>query len=147
MEIKNRIALAPMNTLMSMDNRGYVNEQKLAYYAACAKGEYGLIITEYVLGTRLAAHYPFSTSLHLYNQSFTAGLAELAETVQAFDSRAFIQMSIGFGRQGHALDGAHPPAPSAIPVELSPFHMPKSFPEVIEKSPPSLKACLWIRYA
>lgn len=139
-EIKNRIALAPMNTLFSMDNRGYVNEQILAYYAARAKGGCGLIITECVLGTRLASHYPFSSNLHLYNQSFMAGLAELAETVHAFGSRVFIQMSIGFGRQGHALDGAHPPAPSAIPMELSPFHMPKSFPKVIAKFPQALQA-------
>ncbi|MBN2028366.1 MAG: NADH:flavin oxidoreductase [Actinobacteria bacterium] len=139
-EIKNRIALAPMNTLMSMDNRGYVNEQILAYYAARAKGGCGLIITECVLGTRLASHYPFSTNLHLYNQSFMAGLGELAETVHAFGSRVFIQMSIGFGRQGHALDGRHPPAPSAIPMELSPFHMPKSFPKAVEKFPQSLQA-------
>jgi dimethylglycine catabolism A len=139
-EIKNRIALAPMNTLMSMDNRGYVNEQILAYYAARAKGGCGLIITECVLGTQLAAHYPFSTNLHLYNQSFMAGLAELAETVHAFDSSVFIQMSIGFGRQGHALDGAHPPAPSAVPMELSPFHMPKSFPDVVAQFPQALQA-------
>ncbi|MEW6554742.1 MAG: NADH:flavin oxidoreductase [Actinomycetota bacterium] len=139
-ELKNRIALAPMNTLFSMDNRGYVNEQILAYYAARAKGGCGLIITECVLGTRLAAHYPFSTNLHLYNQSFMAGLAELAETVHAFESRVFIQMSIGFGRQGHALDGRHPPAPSAIPMELSPFHMPKSFPPAVAKHPQALQA-------
>ncbi|MHB8860011.1 MAG: oxidoreductase [Thermoleophilia bacterium] len=139
-ELKNRIALAPMNTLMSLDNRGYVNEQILAYYAARAKGGCGLIITECVLGTQLAAHYPYSTNLHLYNQSFLAGLAELAETVHAFDSRIFVQMSIGFGRQGHALDGAHPPAPSAIPMELSPFNMPKSFPKMVEQFPQSIAA-------
>ena len=49
-EIKNRIVMAPMNTVMSLDNRGYVNEQILAYYAARAKGGCGLIITECVLG-------------------------------------------------------------------------------------------------
>ncbi|MDI6831580.1 MAG: NADH:flavin oxidoreductase [Actinomycetota bacterium] len=139
-ELKNRIALAPMNTLMSLDNRGYVNEQILAYYAARARGGCGLIITECVLGTRLASRYPYSTNLHLYNQSFMAGLAELAETVHAFGSRVFIQMSIGFGRQGHALDGSHPPAPSAIPMELSPFNMPKSFPPMVERFPQTIAA-------
>ncbi len=139
-EIRNRIALAPMNTLMSLDNRGYVNEQVLAYYAARAKGGCGLIITECILGTQLASRFPYSTNLHLYDQSHLAGLAELAETVHAFDSRAFIQMSIGFGRQGHALDGSHPPAPSAIPMELSPFHMPRAFPKAVEKFPQALGA-------
>jgi len=50
-EIKNRIAMAPMNTVLSLDNRGYPNEQIMAYYAARAKGGTGLIITECVLGT------------------------------------------------------------------------------------------------
>ncbi|PKN60286.1 MAG: hypothetical protein CVU53_03895, partial [Deltaproteobacteria bacterium HGW-Deltaproteobacteria-11] len=73
-ELKNRVALAPMNTLMSLANRGYVNEQILTYYAARAKGGCGLIITECVLGTQLAARFPYSTNLHCYNQSFLAGL-------------------------------------------------------------------------
>ena len=38
-----------------VDNLGYVNEQIMAYYAARANGGIGLIITECVLGTRLAA--------------------------------------------------------------------------------------------
>jgi 2-enoate reductase len=40
-EIKNRIAMAPMNTVLSMDNRGYTNEQIMAYYAARAKAARG----------------------------------------------------------------------------------------------------------
>ncbi len=58
MEIKNRIVMAPMNTVMSLDNRGYVNEQILAYYAARAKGGCGLIITECVLGTQAGGQVP-----------------------------------------------------------------------------------------
>ena len=56
-DIKNRIAMAPMNVLFSADNRGYANEI-LAYYAARAQGGTGLIITECVLGTRLASRVP-----------------------------------------------------------------------------------------
>ncbi len=134
-DIKNRIVMAPMNTVMSLDNRGYVNEQILAYYAARAKGGCGLIITECVLGTKLAAKFPFTSNLHCYDVSFAPGLLELAETIHAFGARTFIQMSIGFGRQGHAHDGSRPPAPSAIPYQV-PFELlATGFPEVLMKYP------------
>jgi 2,4-dienoyl-CoA reductase-like NADH-dependent reductase (Old Yellow Enzyme family) len=134
-EIHNRIVMAPMNTVMSLDNRGYVNEQILAYYAARAKGGCGLIITECVLGTKLAAKFPFTSNLHCYDVSFAPGLLELSETIHAFGARTFIQMSIGFGRQGHAHDGSRPPAPSAIPYQV-PFELlATGFPEVLMKYP------------
>ena len=134
-EIRNRIVMAPMNTVMSLDNRGYVNEQILAYYAARAKGGCGLIITECVLGTKLAAKFPFTSNLHCYEVSFAPGLLELSETIHAFGARTFIQMSIGFGRQGHAHDGSRPPAPSAIPYQV-PFELlATGFPEVLMKFP------------
>ena len=127
--------MAPMNTVMSLDNRGYVNEQILAYYAARAKGGCGLIITECVLGTKLAAKFPFTSNLHCYDVSFAPGLLELSETIHAFGARTFIQMSIGFGRQGHAHDGSRPPAPSAIPYQV-PFELlATGFPEVLMKYP------------
>ncbi len=134
-EIKNRIALAPMNTLFSMDNRGYVNEQILAYYAARAKGGCGLIITECVLGTRLASRFPYTTNLHCYNTSHLPGLYELAETVHSFGSACFIQMSIGFGRQGHSHVGEHPPAPSVVPMMIKPELMPRGFGKALEAHP------------
>ena len=135
-EIKNRIAMAPMNTIMSLDNHGYVNEQIMAYYAARAKGGCGLIVTECVLGTQLAAKFPFTSNLHCYDASFAPGLAELAETIHAFGARTFVQMSIGFGRQGHAHDSSHPPAPSAIPYEVIPEHMAgRGFDRLLEKNP------------
>lgn len=112
-EIPNRIAMAPMNVLMSQGNTGYVNDQQLAYYAARAKGGTGLIITECVLGTRLASQFPYTSNLHLFNTTHLAGLADLVETVHAFGSKVFIQLSVGFGRQGHHPDHVPPPAPSA----------------------------------
>ncbi len=133
--ISNRIALAPMNTLMSLDNRGYVNDQILAYYAARAKGGCGLIITECVLGTELASRFPYTSNLHCFNASHMPGLAELAETIHAFGSVAFVQMSIGFGRQGHSHAGERPPAPSVVPMMISPEYMPRGFGKALEKHP------------
>lgn len=134
-EIRNRIALAPMNTLFSLDNRGYINDQILAYYAARAKGGCGLIITECVLGTRLASRFPYTTNLHCYSASHLPGLSELAETVHAFGSACFIQMSIGFGRQGHSHIGERPPAPSVVPMMIKPENMPRGFDKALEAHP------------
>src|SRR5450756_1837850 len=72
-KIPNRIVMAPMNVLMSQGNLGYVNDQQLAYYAARAKGGTGLIITECVLGTRLASQFPYTSNLHLFDNSHLAG--------------------------------------------------------------------------
>ena len=36
----------------------------------------------------------------LSNRSYYAGMSELAETIQAYGAKAFIQISPGFGRQG-----------------------------------------------
>jgi 2,4-dienoyl-CoA reductase-like NADH-dependent reductase (Old Yellow Enzyme family) len=124
-QIDNRIVMAPMNVLMSSGNNGLVNDQILAYYAARARGGTGLLISECVLGTRLASRFPYTTNLHLFNTTHLAGLEELSETVHAFGSKIFIQLSIGFGRQGHNPDHESPPAPSAIPYVTDPAMLPK----------------------
>jgi len=133
-EIANRIAMAPMNTVFSMDNQGYVNEQILAYYAARAKGGVGLIITECVLGTKQASKFPYTSNLHLFNTTHVPGLEEVVETIHAFGSKVFIQLSIGFGRQGHNPDHERPPAPSPIPYQTDPTLMPKQMLKFISQN-------------
>lgn len=135
LEIKNRIVMAPMNTVFSMDNLGYVNEQILAYYAARARGGTGLIITECVLGTRLASEFPYTSNLHLFDVTHVPGLEEVTETVHAFGSKVFIQLSIGFGRQGHNKEHKSPPAPSAIPYQTDPTLMPSGMVKFISDNP------------
>jgi 2,4-dienoyl-CoA reductase-like NADH-dependent reductase (Old Yellow Enzyme family) len=125
-QVANRIVMAPMNVLMSSGNTGLVNDQILAYYAARARGGTGLLISECVLGTRLASRFPYTTNLHLFNSTHLAGLEELSETVHAFGAKIFIQLSIGFGRQGHSPDHESPPAPSAIPYRTDPEMLPKT---------------------
>ena len=96
-KIDNRIVMAPMNVLMSSGNTGLVNDQILAYYAARARGGTGLLISECVLGTRLASRFPYTTNLHLFNTTHLAGLEELSETVHAFGSSRSIE------RRSHAV--------------------------------------------
>ncbi|MBI4764928.1 MAG: NADH:flavin oxidoreductase [Deltaproteobacteria bacterium] len=130
-EIKNRIALAPMNTLYTIANNGLVNDQVLNYYAKRARGGIGLIITECVLATALASKFPYTTNLHLYHTGHLAGHEELVNVVHHFGAKIFIQLSIGFGRQGHALDGTPPPAPSPIPLEIKPENLPPSLAKLV----------------
>ena len=134
-EIKNRIVMAPMNTVMSLDNQGYTNEQILAYYAARAKGGTGLIITECVLGTRLASEFPYTSNLHLFDATHVPGLDELVETIHIFGAKVFVQLSIGFGRQGHNKDHKSPPAPSAIPYQTDPALLPKGIFDFVAENP------------
>ncbi len=123
--IRNRIVMAPMNVLMTQGNTGYETDQELAYYAARARGGTGLIITGAVMGTRMASQFPYWSNPHLFDGTHLAGLAELTETVHEFGAKVFVQLSIGFGRQGHNPAHLSPPAPSAVPYQMDPAMMPR----------------------
>ena len=126
-ELKNRIAQAPMNETMSGVN-GESTEQMLAYFAARAKGGSSLVSTGAVMGTRLASEFIWGRNLYLFHPGHLQGLGMLAERIHYFGSKAAIQMTIGFGRQGHSYDHHKlAPAPSAglpyeIAAEKSPNH-------------------------
>ncbi len=127
-ELKNRIALAPMNETMSGVG-GESTEQMLAYFSARAKGGAGLVSTGAVMGTRLASEFVWGRNLYLFHPGHLQGLGMLAEGIHYFGSKAAIQMTIGFGRQGHSYDHHKlAPAPTAglpyeIAAEKSPNHL------------------------
>ena len=119
-ELKNRIALAPMNETMSGVN-GESTEQMLAYFAARAKGGAGLVSTGAVMGTRMASEFVWGRNLYLYHPGHLQGLGMLTDMIHYFGSKAAIQMTIGFGRQGHSYDHHKlAPAPTAgLPYEIA----------------------------
>ena len=119
-ELKNRIALAPMNETMSGVN-GESTEQMLSYFAARAKGGAGLVSTGAVMGTRLASEFVWGRNLYLFHQGHMQGLSMLVDRIHYFDAKASIQMTIGFGRQGHSYDHHKlAPAPTGgLPYEIS----------------------------
>ncbi|MEW6262295.1 MAG: NADH:flavin oxidoreductase [Thermodesulfobacteriota bacterium] len=123
--LKNRMALAPMNTCMS-GLHGEVTEQLLAYYGARAKGGAGLIITEVILGTRLAAQFPVTRDLALFHPGHAHGLSLLVDRIHYFGADACAQMSIGLGRQSTPLDpDLEPPAATGgLPYEIVYEKMP-----------------------
>lgn len=118
LEIKNRIGGA-CTTTGGADINGYITENAVATYAARAAGGAGFICIECTFASEFGAATTSFGNPRFSNRSYYAGMAELAETIQAFGSRAFIQISPGFGRQGSGkLSGKAPPAPSAIPCEV-----------------------------
>ncbi len=119
-ELKNRIALAPMNETLS-DGDGRATEQLISYFAARAKGGTGLLITGAVMGTRLASEFVWGRNLNCFNQGHLHGLALLTDRVHYFGSKIAAQMSIGFGRQGHSYDHEKlaPAATGGLPYEMA----------------------------
>jgi len=114
-EIKNRIAMAPLATHQTTPD-GYVTEQVKAWFAARAKGGTGLIISSPAHAER--KHLPHHGILHLSDWSHKIGMSELAETVHAFGAKMFVQITAGGGRQFNT------PSPSAIPIEILPDMLP-----------------------
>ena len=109
-----------MNETMSGMN-GEATEQMLAYFAARAKGGAALVTTGAIMGTRLASEFIWRRNLYLFHQGHMQGLNLLTDTIHYFGAKACIQMTIGFGRQGHSYDHHKlAPAPTAgLPYEAT----------------------------
>ncbi|MFX0077520.1 MAG: hypothetical protein ACFE96_18910 [Candidatus Hermodarchaeota archaeon] len=132
-KIKNRIAMSPMNMTFSTQD-GYATPQNIAWHARRARGGFGLIFTDAIIVTKLAAPFCWQRNLLLYDNTYIAGLNRIVEAVHSFKSKIFAQLSIGFGRQGHARDNSQPYAPSPIPFEI-PLDMVNKKIRVIASNP------------
>jgi 2,4-dienoyl-CoA reductase-like NADH-dependent reductase (Old Yellow Enzyme family) len=134
-EIKNRIALAPMNETMSGVD-GEATEQMLSYFAARAKGGAGLVSTGAIMGTRLASEFVWGRNLYCFHQGHLQGLGMLTDRIHYFGAKAAAQMTIGFGRQGHSHDHAKlAPAPTGgLPYEIAGEKAPRHIDEVYNVS-------------
>lgn len=134
-EVKNRIAMAPMNVCFTAPNH-IVSRQQIAYYAARAIGGTGLIIIEAVGGSDhdTIKTYEVHNNLMLFYPYQMSGMAELAETIHTFGAKTILQISPGAGRQGSsAYTGIQPVAPSAIPWELHPEMLPRNCQDILMK--------------
>jgi len=122
MEVKNRIAMAPMNMGFT-DPNGYPGDQVLAHYATRARGGFGLITTEAVM----INPHPWWGGEAMNVSTFTdyryyRFWSKVVETVHNYDKcKICIQLSPGWGRQGHPhvnTPDVYPAAPSAIPLHI-----------------------------
>lgn len=121
-ELKNRIAMSPMN-MGYTGPEGYASEQSNTWYATRARGGFGLIITECVVANPYLWRGSDSLNpLLCDSQKKYRYLSQMADVVHSYKgTKVFIQISPGWGRQGHP-DMIHrniaAGAPSAIPIEM-----------------------------
>ncbi len=121
-ELKNRIAMSPMNMGYTGPN-GYASEQTNAWYATRARGGFGLIITECIVANPFQWRGSESLNPLLCDaQDKYRFVSQVAEVVHSYKgAKIFAQVSPGWGRQGHPAPGHEEiasGAPSAIPVEM-----------------------------
>jgi 2,4-dienoyl-CoA reductase-like NADH-dependent reductase (Old Yellow Enzyme family) len=118
-EIKNRIAMAPMNS--QGDKDGHPTLQYMCYFNARALGGFGLLTTGSILtGKEAYAEYPLVP--YLYPGSFNAGYwFDFVEGIHSMgtNTKIFAQLSPGFGRQTgrNGVRGASP-----IPMTKEDLH-------------------------
>jgi len=127
-EIKNRMAMAPLRNTFEIDK--YVTAQQIAYFAERARNEIGLIVSSPVCGGPVPGIE--RTTALLNGPGYMPGWADLIETVHAFGSKMVIQVVPGvFGRQ--AGKGIPTKAPSPIPMRIPPENLPKKCQEFEER--------------
>lgn len=119
MEVKNKIAMAPMGAFGLVDNECCFNQRAVDYYVERAKGGTGLIITSVVkveneLDKVLTGVLPITS---INPAKFIMTSSEMTERVHAYGSKIFLQLSMGFGRSGApgGLLTSQPVSASAVP--------------------------------
>lgn len=119
LELKNRIAMSPMNCNYT-DPEHYMSRQQMAYYGARAKGGTGLIITE----AQAVSEHPIADTYRKYNNPYLTNYkyvptqSNFVEHVHSFGAKIFAQLFTGPGRQGsNDLGAAGIVAASSIPWE------------------------------
>lgn len=122
MEVKNRIAMAPMN-MGYTDPLGYPGDQVLAHYAMRARGGFGLLTTEAVIINPHAWYGGDTMNVsQLTDYRYYRFWSKVVEAVHVYDKcKICIQLSPGWGRQGHApvtSPDVYPAAPSAVPLHI-----------------------------
>jgi len=135
-ELKNRIAVAPMQEHMTGQG-GEITEQTLAYIGARAKGGAGLVISGVFLGTRLAAQFPLVRSMVLYHQGHQFGPTLYAERIHYFGSVACAQMAPSMGCQSSPYDpdAVVPSASANLPYEMATEKLAGGIAEVLAMDP------------
>ncbi|MBQ7602923.1 MAG: FAD-dependent oxidoreductase [Clostridia bacterium] len=105
--IKNRIVMGPMGNINMAEETGRPNQMMISYLAERAKGGTGLITT----GLIPISHGIDPTVTELGKLSYfpridrtrtvMSGWRELVQSVHAYDSKIFVQLTAGLGRVGN----------------------------------------------
>lgn len=128
LELKNRIAVASMNTMMQ-DAHGLVGMDTLCYYTRRVRGGFGLIISDGLSGSEFCDRYTNLNASKLHKGAHVLGWRTVVEGIHAFGGRIIAQVAGGgCGRQYWDPEGnLAPAAPSAIPYKIDPQYLPRNF--------------------
>jgi 2-enoate reductase len=119
-EIRNRIAMAPMGNDGMIHPDGSLSSRAFDYFIERARGGVGLILTGMFKVENEVEPTP-PGSVPLVTHSAFRSYVELGDAVHALGSRIFVQLTAGFGRVGPPELLLKPPrAPSAIPSYWDP---------------------------
>ncbi|MFH1953796.1 MAG: FAD-dependent oxidoreductase [Pseudomonadota bacterium] len=119
LELKNRIVMAPMMTILS-SVWGEVTADTIEWYARRAKGGPGLIVVEpCFVATAIDTIRPSARVLRADDNCFIPGLASLAEAVHENGAKVGIQLYPGAGAQAFLDSGFTPGSQREIPVSPS----------------------------
>jgi 2-enoate reductase len=114
MEVKNRIAMAPMGTSGLPDADFGYSRRLIDFYAARAKGGTGMIITgAAIVNTDIEggiAHF----LPRLTNPSFMGRLYELCNAMHHYGSKLVLQLTAGFGRVNYLEGNPIPPISASV---------------------------------
>lgn len=117
-DVKNKIAMAPMGAFGLVDEYGCFNQRAIDYYVERAKGGTGLIITSVckVENTVDAILNGLLPCIDIDPVRFALTSSELTERVHSYGSKIFLQLSMGFGRVLSPHMATKPPvSASAVP--------------------------------
>lgn len=95
-EIKNRIAMAPMGIAGLVNLDGSPGPRAIDYYIERARGGVGLIITSYFKVENVVESLP--VVLPFVSRHAVGPFTELAEAVHSLGTKIFVQLTAGFGR-------------------------------------------------
>lgn len=123
--IKNRFVVPPMGNNFA-NGDGNLSERSLAYYAARAKGGFGLVTVEATVVDRTAKGGPRKPCL--YDDGMIASFAAVAEAVHAEGGKISVQLQHA-GPEGNARLAGYP-IKAASPIAS---HVGKDIPEEITR--------------
>jgi 2,4-dienoyl-CoA reductase-like NADH-dependent reductase (Old Yellow Enzyme family)/thioredoxin reductase len=116
LQLKNRIAMAPMETHLCEPD-GAVNNEIIAWYRERARGGTGMIITEFTCVDGTDGFSSNVPQLRLDSDRYKAGHAKLVAAIHAAGAKAILQMSHAGRQTKESVIGTTPVSASAIPLK------------------------------
>ncbi len=105
--IKNRIVMGPMGNINMAEETGRPNQMMISYLSERAKGGVGLLTTGLIpISHGIDSTVTEPAKLTYFpridrTRTVLSGWRELAQSVHAYDSKIFVQLTAGLGRVGN----------------------------------------------